>query len=516
MNRSGVIGGSASMPLPSDEMRPGTPDDEIRADPRGGGTGLAGRNAQQKHGGGVNLLRGLGPAESGEQLLRGTAVSPDAAVKFDANTLYFRSQIDPLEKSSQILGLGAWETTVKNPKSFLHHEVRSMSAAEIRHCQTLLLANRELRTKLDEYIAARQLKPLELDEELHSTGAAKVTKTLSKGLAKVGLGTDLNDLSDLTPEVLGRGLSLGSEYIYQQFRHTASRGQSIERSACEEAITHFGEDAVNAALSKLKMEGLIDEVLPQQKSAPAGSAKFDEVLLNVDPFTLFAFLRGVSIPAKLTDEQKSQVRTLLKDYDPKLLTAPVVNVDGKPISLDVDYNSARDFRFGLSVELSKNQHQAISTIFTDYSTHLKWQDEHIAVREVSATDVPEREAELVGEDGVFLKKALPKDAFVLLFDGMLLEKAEDIENDKKLRQLAGCDSYYTKSVSREGRVLEGMGASMKLNTATMLHGNNLDAIGINAVNRDTGEELKLILFKTNREISENEQLCFKYLIDNKR
>jgi hypothetical protein len=236
-------------------------------------------------------------------------------------------------------------------------------------------------------------------------------------------------------------------------------------------------------------------------------------------------LRGISIPDQLTDEQKTQVHRLLKQYNPEFLTShPIVNADGKPISLKIDLNSVTDFMFGSHLELNVHQKASISAMFEDYPAHLKWSNEHMEVRQVKAGDVPEHEAKLEGADGLFVKKDMKKDTFVLMFDGMFLDNQKDKENDKKLRKLAECDNYFAKAVSQEGHILEGMGASMKLNAATEPDSiyafdhtrSNLDALGINANHAETNEKLKFILFKTNRDVIKEEQLCFKYFIDSVR
>jgi hypothetical protein len=252
------------------------------------------------------------------------------------------------------------------------------------------------------------------------------------------------------------------------------------------------------------------------------NSPFSAALSNSTAFTLLGSIEGIPIPEELTGAQKKKICSLLKYYSPELLKSALVDVHGEKIELDIHYDSAilRTLRKESAQPLNEDQREFISTIFNDYSSHLTWQRDNIEVRKVKKREVSRCDECLIGQQGVFLKKYLPKDVFVLAFDGMLITDLKHINADMKLRKLANVDNYHSTASRDKGFVLEGMGASMKLNTAKYNSGdfsfdtesNNLDGVIIDAVDKKTSEVLKLILFKTNRDVQKDEQLCFPYSV----
>lgn len=233
--------------------------------------------------------------------------------------------------------------------------------------------------------------------------------------------------------------------------------------------------------------------------------------------TLLPVLMEFPTPQSLTSREAQIVRSLLDKYHPGFLTdSPVNDINGRPIQVRYRPNPKSGFSDDISNQLI--------SIISNYSGHLAWMDEHLQVKEIDPSEVPDHERALIGQEGVFSKTEIRKDAVIGFFDGMLIENRHAAKRDKSIRKLAGCAKYSGPASSGWGSSFHGMGMTMKLNTATILEDGrylimpNSDRINVKSnfttLHRaeDSGT-LLMVFFTTNRLVRGGEQLCYNYACD---
>jgi hypothetical protein len=245
--------------------------------------------------------------------------------------------------------------------------------------------------------------------------------------------------------------------------------------------------------------------------AKALGPTFGQILDQAERHTLFGLLSGVPLPESISNGERERLFWLLRHYDPGFMTAdPFTDVRGQPIALRY---CASEIRAG-----TPDQQTAISEIFEAYPAHRSWLAEQAEVRTIQSGDVPDHECALAGRDGVFALRELAPGQVLALFDGMLIDNPDDIRLDRRLRQLAGCDNYHVEMSSDPLCLVEGMGLSMKFNTATLRNGSfdwdriNLESFWVPVMCPETGRRLNAMAFRTLRAIRAGEQLCYPYQI----
>lgn len=222
------------------------------------------------------------------------------------------------------------------------------------------------------------------------------------------------------------------------------------------------------------------------------------------------------MPEELGTVDRERINFLLHSYHPGLLPAPLVHTNGEPVDLTIDYDDMENMTMGYQSSPSNDQKAQIRTIFEDYPAYKAWLKDNVLVRKIrSSDDLAEPDRVLVGQNGVFATNDLPKNTYVLVFDGMLICGEKDIDRDARVRTMAMGDpgKYRITVRTATPAKVQGMGASMMLNTATQGGGNNLERYRVGAWNQGLGR-LQLTLFKTKREIRAGEQLCYGYDVGN--
>jgi hypothetical protein len=241
--------------------------------------------------------------------------------------------------------------------------------------------------------------------------------------------------------------------------------------------------------------------------------RFDALLAAATPTTLIASMRDAVIPDRLSTAQKDRIKALCAQFHPEVLTSPLIDVNGHPIAVEVPTVRLTDPAiFGRNVEKPESIKRAVKAIFTDYPAHLGWLRENTAIRKITAEDVPSHGHKLVGQEGWFAARTIPMGTPVALLNGMILEDPRDIETDKKLRKLAGCDHYFVRRAP-EGKILQAMGHSMKCNAVSGLADVlrlNLTTLAVDVTRISTQERFKILIYFARLDIEADEQLLAFY------
>lgn len=249
------------------------------------------------------------------------------------------------------------------------------------------------------------------------------------------------------------------------------------------------------------------------------NTQFTEILRTAAPGHFIASLRGVPLPENLSPAEASAVREKLATFHPEILVeSPFVDVHGNPIELgmaDDDWSSWFDLSRRFMLSIPAEMKEVIENIFDDYQAHRQWQADNLEVRTVQSADVPADQQKLVGEEGLYAKKPIAMCTVVSLFEGMLLEEKADIETDKKIREMASCDNYYVRLPA--GKIIEGMGRSMKMNSALGYEWKgNIAVHYLQPTRKSSGDKVTVVVFSALRDIRPDEQLSFTYDIGVRR
>lgn len=256
-------------------------------------------------------------------------------------------------------------------------------------------------------------------------------------------------------------------------------------------------------------------------------ASFDEILEQATSATLICLIRQKGqVPAALTVPQRKRVRELLAQYhEDLLLESPLIDARGKPIALHRNKTAsgkrsqpiwlAQQLEFPRKENSSAHENAEesrlgkVDLLLENYASHRAWQKEHLAISRISPKHAVDGNKESDQEQGVIALSDIPAGEAIVL-GGMLIEEPQDCEIDKKIRQLAGCDKFYSNPTPV---LVEAMDISMKIGTA---HFPNLRLVSIPLVRADNGKPLRLDFLFTNRLIKKGEQLCYAHVMSDPR
>jgi hypothetical protein len=239
-----------------------------------------------------------------------------------------------------------------------------------------------------------------------------------------------------------------------------------------------------------------------------GHADVRNALASSSQATLLHAFKGVALPPHFSPGQTQIVRNMLDKYHPQTLSrSPVVDAKGIPMPLRLSSTPLTDPVTGEAIEVKTELQKSLVNMVANHGGQTRWMGENIGVRKIGPG---EAEPALVGQEGVFAKKAIPVGTPVGIFGGMYLDQPEDINLDRKIRSMAGLDplKYVDPQVSKSGAVLQGMGPLMKCNSTTD-GTSNLHPVQLNVLT-PTGEKLSLMALFTKQPVEAGQELRFNY------